>query len=142
MNMKSRSQTKVVTSAADRDAKLDIARRFHAALAARDWSAIRALLTDDAQWIWPGDNTISGTASGADTVIERARKLASYGLKFELLHTLVSRDNMALSLHNTAQQGDCVLDEYVAIVCRLKNGKITEIETFLSDVDNMNAFFI
>ena len=58
---------------------------------------------------------------------------------------------MALSLHNTAQQGDSeallrsadrVLDEHVAIVCRLKNGKITEIETFLSDVDGMNAFFI
>ncbi|KGF73258.1 hypothetical protein DO97_00915 [Neosynechococcus sphagnicola sy1] len=119
-----------------------MAHRFHAALAARDWSAIHVLLADDAQWTWPGDNTISGTASGADAVIDRARKLASYGLKFELLHILVSRDNMALSLHNTAQQGDRLLDEYVAIVCRLKNGKITEIETFLSDIDGMNAFFI
>ncbi len=28
--------------------QLDIARRFHAALAARDWNALRVLLTDDA----------------------------------------------------------------------------------------------
>jgi len=49
---------------------------------------------------------------------------------------------MALSLHNKAQQGDRVLDEQVAIVCRLKNGKITEIKTFFSDVDGMNVFFI
>lgn len=122
--------------------QLDIARRFHAALTARDWSAIRALLTDDARWTLPGDNTISGTASGADAVVDRAHKIANYGLNFELLHILVSRDNVALSLHNTARQGDRVLDEYLATVCQLKDGKIAAIETFLSDVDRMNAFFI
>jgi hypothetical protein len=45
-------------------------------------------------------------------------------------------------LRNTARQGDRVLDEYLATVCRLKDGKIAAIETFLSDVDGMNAFFI
>ena len=126
----------------DHNAKLDIARRFHAALTARDWSAIRALLTDDAHWTLPGDNTISGPANGADAVVDHARKVAGYGVNFELLHILVSRDNVALSLHNTARQGDRVLDQYLATVCRLKDGKIAEIETFLSDVDGMNAFFI
>lgn len=130
--------------------QLEVAYRFHAALVAKNWSAIRALLTDDAQWTLPGDNTISGTAIGADAVVDRARKIASYGLNFELLHVLVSRDNVALSLHNTAQQGERVLDEYLATVCRLKDGKIAAstypcargIETFLSDVDGMNAFFV
>lgn len=126
----------------DYSAQYDIARRFHAALAARDWSAIRALLTDDAQWTLPGDNTISGTAIGADAVVDRARQIANYGLNFSLLHILVSRDNVALSLHNTARQGDRVLDEYLATVCRLKDSKIAAIETFLSDVDGMNAFFV
>ncbi|OKH45264.1 ketosteroid isomerase [Calothrix sp. HK-06] len=123
-------------------AQLDIARRFHAGLVTQDWGAIRALLTEDAHWTLPGNNAISGTALGADAVVERARKIASYGLNFELLHILVSRDNVALSLHNTAQQGDRVLDEYLATVCRLKDSKIVEIETFLSDVEGMNAFFI
>ncbi|WP_333260965.1 nuclear transport factor 2 family protein [Microcoleus sp. S13_C5] len=132
----------VVAQVTDHNAKLDIARRFHAALAAGDWSAIPALLTDDAHWTLPGENTISGTANGADAVVDRARKVASYGLNFELLHILVSRDNVALSLHNTAQQGDRVFDEYLATVCRLKDSKIAAIETFLSDVDGMNAFFI
>ena len=122
--------------------QLDIAHRFHAALVARDWSAIRALLTEDAQWTLPGDNTISGTANGAGAVVDRARKIASYGLNFELLYVLVSRDNVALSLHNTARQGDRVLDEYLATVCRLKDNKIAAIETFLSDVDGMNDFFV
>ncbi|MFH8789235.1 hypothetical protein [Streptomyces roseoverticillatus] len=43
---------------------------------------------DDATWTLPGDNTVSGTVVGADAVVERARKIASYGLSFELLHVL------------------------------------------------------
>ncbi|WKE67654.1 MULTISPECIES: nuclear transport factor 2 family protein [unclassified Streptomyces] len=90
----------------------------------------------------PGENTISGTVVGADAVVERARKIASYGLSFELLHILVSRENMALSLHNTAQRPDAVLDEYLSTVCRLRDGRIAGIETYLSDVPGMNAFFV
>ena len=141
MTMNPLPQTNI-SQVSDHHAQLDIARRFHAALTARDWSAIRALLTDDAHWTLSGDNTISGTANGADAVVDRARKIANYGLNFELLHILVSRDNVALSLHNTAQQGARILDEYLATVCRLKDGKIAAIETFLSDVEGMNAFFI
>ncbi len=142
MTMKPLFQAGVVAQVTEHNAKFDIARRFYAALTAGDWSAIRALLTEDAHWTLPGDNTISGTANGADAVVDRARKIAGYGLNFELLHILVSRDNVALSLHNTARQSDRVLDEYLATVCRLKEGKIAEIETFLSDVNGMNAFFI
>jgi uncharacterized protein len=121
---------------------VDIARSFVAAISTGDWNAMRALLTEDAHWTLPGDNTISGTANGADAVVDRARRITSYGLNFELQHTLVSQDNVALSLHNTAQQGDRVLDEYLASVCQFKDSKIAAIETFLSDIDGMNAFFI
>lgn len=119
-----------------------LGKQFHTALTAGDWDAIRALLHDDATWTLPGDNAISGTAVGADAVVERARTIAGYGLRFELLHILVSRENMALSLHNTARRGDVVLDEYLSTVCRLRDGRIAEIETYLSDVPGMNAFFV
>ncbi|MFD5300936.1 hypothetical protein ACFWJU_37805 [Streptomyces mutabilis] len=39
----------------------------------------------------PGDNTISATAEVADAVVERAQRIASYGLDFELPHLLVRR---------------------------------------------------
>ncbi|MFD4635449.1 nuclear transport factor 2 family protein [Streptomyces sp. NPDC058284] len=123
------------------ESALALGRSFHRALVSGDWDAIRALLHDDATWTLPGDNTISGTADGADAVVERARRIASYGLNFELLHILVSRENMALSLHNTARREDAVLDEYLATVCRLRDGRIASIETYLSDVPGMNAFF-
>ncbi|GHF53507.1 nuclear transport factor 2 family protein [Streptomyces morookaense] len=119
-----------------------LGKTFHAYLVARDWEGIRSLLTDDATWTLPGDNTISGTAEGAEAVVERAKKIASYGLDFELLHILVSRENMALSLHNTARRDGIRLDEYLSTVCRLRDGKIAGIETYLSDVPGMNAFFV
>lgn len=119
-----------------------LGKRFHAALVAGDWDGIRSLLHDDATWSLPGDNTVSGTAVGADAVVARAKKIASYGLNFELLHILVSRENMALSLHNTARRDDITLDEHLSTVCRLRQGKIADIETYLSDVPGMDAFFV
>nr|WP_275461215.1 hypothetical protein [Streptomyces noursei] len=63
---------------------------------------------------------MTGTgAEGADEVVARAGKIASYGLHFALLHILMSRENTALSLHNTARRGDVRLDERLFTVCRL-----------------------
>jgi ketosteroid isomerase-like protein len=120
----------------------DLAHAFHEALVARDWSGLRTLFHDDATWTLPGDHAISGPAIGGDAVVERAKLIASYGLSFELKHVLLSRTNMALALHNTAERADGVrLDEHLATVCRLRDGRIAEVETFLSDVPGMNRFF-
>ena len=118
-----------------------LARKFHAALVARDWAAMADLFHGDATWTLPGDNAISGTADGVDAVVDRARQIAGYGLSFALKHVLLSRDNMALSLHNTAERDGLTLDEHLATVCRLRDGRIAEVETFLSDVPMMNRFF-
>ena len=106
----------------------EIAKKFHTALARGDWTG-------------PGDNEISGTAIGGDSVVERAKLIASYDLSFELENILLSRDNMALGLHNTGERDGARLDEKLATVCRLREGRIAEIETFLSDVPGMNRFF-
>ncbi|MGW7008699.1 nuclear transport factor 2 family protein [Streptomyces sp. NPDC054933] len=124
------------------DEKLALATAFHTGLVTADWELIRSLLTDDATWTLPGDNRISGRVAGADAVVERARLIAGYGVNFEFQRVLVSRDNLALSLHNTAERDGVVLDEYLATVCFLREGKIAAIETYLSDVEGMNAFFV
>ena len=59
-----------------------------------------------------------------------------------LLHILSSRTGVALHLHNTAERDGIQLDEYLATVLRIGGEKILAIETFLSDVDGMNAFFV
>jgi ketosteroid isomerase-like protein len=140
------STTHDISTANDAATANDLARalgqRFHSALAAGDWEAVRSLLHDDVTWTLPGDNAVSGTVEGAGAVVEHVRKIASYGVRFELLHVLVSRENVALSLHNTARRGDVVLDEHLSTVCRVRDGRIAGIETYLSDVPGMNAFFV
>ncbi|HTF52134.1 MAG TPA: nuclear transport factor 2 family protein [Pseudonocardia sp.] len=118
-----------------------LATTFHRALITRDWALLREIMAPEVTWTLPGDNTVSGTVVGIDEVIARAELIASFGLTFTLEHVLVSRDNMALGLHNTARRGDLVLDEHLATVCTLRDGVIVVIETYLSDLDGMNAFF-
>ena len=67
--------------------------------------------------------------------------IASYGIRFALEHVLVSRDTMALSLHNTARRADLVLNEHLATVRTVRAGRIVPIDTYLSDLDGINAFF-
>lgn len=119
-----------------------LSRRLYKAIAVGDWSEFRALLHDDATWVIPGDNAVSGIVDGADAVTERGKKIISYGHNLNLLHILVSRENMALLWHNTSRRDDAVLDEYLATVCRLHEGKIANIETYMADVPGMNAFFV
>ena len=102
----------------------DLANAFVTAISTKDWDLLRGVLAPDVTWTLPGDNQISGTARGAEAVVDRAALIAGYGLNFALQHVLVSRDNMALSLHNTATRGDLVLDEYLATVCRITDGRI------------------
>jgi ketosteroid isomerase-like protein len=126
----------------DEQTKQDLARGFHKALITKDWSLLREIMSPDVRWTLPGDNVISGTASGVDEVIARAQLIAGYGLTFTLDHILMSRENMALGLHNTARRGEAALDEHLATVCTLREGRIVAVETYLSDVDGMNAFFV
>lgn len=119
----------------------ELATTFHRALTTRDWALMREIMAPEVSWTLPGDNAISDRVTGIDEVIARAELIASYGLTFTLEHVLVSRDNMALGLHNTARRGELVLDEHLATVCTLRDGRIVAIETYLSDLDGMNAFF-
>ena len=65
-----------------------IAQEFLTALRTRDWDLMRSLMTEDITWTLPGENLISGEARGLDAVIERAQRIVSYRLNFELKHML------------------------------------------------------
>ena len=122
--------------------KKTIAQQFLEALRSRDWRLLRSIMTDDIVWTLPGPSLISGEASGVDAVIGRAQRIVSYGLTFNLNHILIGQSGLALSLHNTARKGTQSLDEHLATVCTLRDGKICEINTYLSDVEMVNAFFV
>ncbi len=122
--------------------KIALAQEFLAGLKSRDWDRLRSTMTEDIIWTMPGSSLISGEARGIEAVVARSQQTVGYGLDFALEHILVGQHNVALSLHNTATCGDLKLDENLATVCFLRDGKISAIHTFLSDIDGMNAFFV
>jgi ketosteroid isomerase-like protein len=126
----------------DQNVKYEIAQRFLVGLRSRDWNALKDLMTEDVFWTLPGDSLISGEAHGVDAVIKRAQTIVSYGLTFTLKHVLYGQHGVALSLNNTAQREGAILDEHLATVFELRDGKISGINTYLSDVDMVNRFFV
>ena len=122
--------------------KRAVAGEFLAGLKTRDWDRLRGIMTDDITWTMPGSSLISGEAQGVEAVLARSRQIVGYELDFALNHILIGQSHVALSLHNTATRSGLTLDEYLATVCFLRDGKIAAIHTFLSDIDGMNAFFV
>lgn len=122
--------------------KLKAGDQFLTALRNRDWTLMRSVLTADASWTLPGTSLLSGEAAGADAVINRAKQLRNFGVAVQLNNILTGEAGVTLSLHNTAMRGSLLLDEQVAIVCDVINGKICKITTHLNDVEGINAFFM
>ena len=122
--------------------KKEIALKFINALSSRDGSLLRSIMTDDIVWSLPGKSPMSGEALGVDAILKRSETLHSYGVKIEVQHVVYGFQDVALHLHNTGKQADKVLDEYLTTVCRLRENKIHRLDTFISDVDMLNAFFV
>ena|ERR1035437_136095 len=122
--------------------KKELAEKFLSALGDRDWDMLRSIMTEDIVWSLPGESLISGEACGVNAVLQRAQTIVSFDLTITLKHILIGQSGMALSLNNTAKRGTLNLDEHLATVCSLRDGKISRIDTYLSDVDMLNAFFV
>jgi uncharacterized protein len=121
---------------------LEVVRQFLHATALKDWVAMRNIVADDAVWTLPGTSAISGESKGGDAIVARARQLSEYGVNVSIEYMLYGVAGVALSLHNTAQRSDVVLDEHLCNVCQVRNGKIASIDTYVSDVGMLNAFFV
>jgi ketosteroid isomerase-like protein len=138
--MPSSMQTTTNAPTSDAD-KLQLANTLLTSLKTKNWDLFGSIITENTTWSLPGTSYISGLATGADAVIERAQRIVSFGVNFNLSHVLYGQNGVALSLHNQTIRGTKVLDEYLATVCEIRNGKIVAINTYLSDVPMVNAFF-
>lgn len=115
---------------------------FLAAYKDHDWDSVVKLLHSNIEWTLPGEGKISGTAKGVDAVIERIKMIVNGGVATTLHHILVGQNGLTLSLNNTATKTDGrVLDEELATVLTVRNGQITKIDTYLSDVPMMEKYF-
>ena len=117
------------------------AQSFTKALGTRDWDLLRSILAESIVWELPGKSAVSGKIAGVDAAIAHIGKIASYGVTFNLKHILTGPHGFALSLNNTGRRERAVLDEYLATVCEMQEGKVHRIQTYIWDIPMMEQFF-
>ena len=122
--------------------KKEIAEGFITGLSNRDANLLKSIMTDDVVWSLPGKSLMSGEAHGVDAILKRSETLHRYEVKIELEHVVFGYQDVALHLHNTGKRGDKVLDEHLTTVCSIRGKKIRRLDTFISDVEMLDAFFV
>ena len=120
----------------------DLADRFYRSITTGDWPGLTQILTPDATWRFPGDNMLTGTATGIPEIAAKARLIGSYGVKIGFEYVMFGTGSFIIKLHNTGRRGDLVLDEHLGTVCTRRDDLIATADTHLSDITAMNAFFV
>ena len=123
------------------DERQRAARRFLSVLGHPDPEVIESVAAEDLVWRFPGTARISGEGRGIEGAMNRARVIASYGVKVEIVRTVFGHQGLAMMLHNTGERADRILDEHLAAVFTFRDDRIVRQDTFLSDVPMMEAFF-
>lgn len=121
--------------------KLQLAMKFLSVLSAPDEEVVKSVVVDDMLWTFPGSSIISGEAHGVGGVMKRAKTIASYGVHVEVGRPVYGHSGVAVFLHNTGSKNGHVLDEHLAAVFSFRGDKIERLDTFLSDVPMVKAFF-
>ena len=63
-------------------------------------------------------------------------------VKIQLEYVVYGLRDVAVQLHNTGRSDGKVLDEHLTTVIHLDAGKIRRLDTFISDVAMLNAYFV
>ena len=119
-----------------------LADRFFHAVSTGDWPSLTDILTPDATWTFPGDNTLSGVSTGVEQIAAQAQLIGSYGVKIGFEYVMFGTDSFIIKLHNTGRRDDLILDEHLGTVCTVRDGRIATADTHLSNIDAMNSFFV
>jgi ketosteroid isomerase-like protein len=122
--------------------KIEIAKKFLTGLRTADRNLLQSFMAEEVVWSLPGNSSISGDAKGIEAIHRRAKIIVDHGMKFELKHILIGRHGVAASLHNTAEHGGMTFDIHLATVMTIRDGKVVALDTYMSDLDMLNRFFV
>jgi ketosteroid isomerase-like protein len=134
-------ETGQAASIGDEDKKA-LAASFIAALRSLDSAGFQKIMTDDVVWTLPGSSLVSGVAKGVTSILKRAQAIVDRGVTLEIMHVVLGREGVAVLLHNTGKWNGRVLDEYLTTVCTLRGGKIARLDTYISDIPMVDAYFV
>jgi uncharacterized protein len=125
----------------DNEQKQKLALKFLSILGKPDASVVKDVVVEDVVWTFPGTSQISGEAHGVDAIMKRSHTIASYKVKVEVIRTVYGFSGVSVILHNTGEKDGKVLDEHLAAVFAFRGDKIERLDTHLSDVPMVKAFF-
>ncbi len=121
--------------------KKSLALKFLSILGKPDANVVREVAIEGVVWTFPGTSQISGEAHGVDAIMKRARTIASFAVKVEVIRTVYGFSGASVILQNTGDKDGKVLDEHLAAVFSFRGDKIERLDTNLSDVAMVKAFF-
>jgi ketosteroid isomerase-like protein len=124
------------------ESRAEFVDNLRSALSTADRARLTELVTDHLVWVLPGDNAVSGETIGLDGMFGRLEKLAGFEVNIDIQRGMVSPDGVAMILHNTGTHNGRVLDEYLVSAVTLDDGKASRIDTYISDIPMMNAYFV
>jgi uncharacterized protein len=119
-----------------------IAEDFIRGLRTRDGKLLRSIMKDHVVWSLPGKSLMSGEAHGVDAILKRSEILGRYGVSIAVEHVLYGFKDVAVSLHNTGQLNGKILDEHLTSMLLLEGEQISRINTYISDVPMLDAYFV
>jgi uncharacterized protein len=138
--VRQKTEAKQPAPISDSDKKA-LATSFIEALRSMDVKGFQNIMTDDVVWTLPGSSLVSGVAHGVSGILKRAQAIVDCGVTLEIMHVVLGHEGVALLLHNTGQSNGKVLDEYLTTVCTLRDVKIARLDTYISDIPMVNAYF-
>ncbi len=129
MSFINRDQTETMIS----DGEMrDLTNKFLLAIKLRNWDLLRMIITQDCIWRWPGEESFSGTAIGADSVIKEISGIAGRVIDIRLKKISFGLNGVALSLHFHTKMTGFETDQELITVCILRGHQIAGINTYLS----------
>ncbi len=119
-----------------------IADDFIRGLRTRDGKLLQSIMKEHVVWSLPGKSLMSGEAHGVEAILKRSEILGRYGVTITVEYVLYGFKDVALSLHNTGKLDGRVLDEHLTSVLLLEGEQISRINTYISDVPMLDAYFV
>lgn len=121
--------------------KVEVVQQALAAVVTGDSGAADAVIESDFVWHIPGHSVIGGRAVGAGAWGAKLQRLFAAGLKPEIVATLEGDSHVAVLQRNVAESGDLALDVKVVNLFTIRDGKVSQLETFFSDQHAVEAFW-
>ncbi len=123
---------------------IEIVRKGFEAFANGDMATLTDLFAEDAVWHFPGNNRISGEHRGRDMVLTflvQTGELTGGTFRAELQDVLGNDELVVAIQGTTASREGKELNMLQATTFQVRNGKITEVRSFLEDQQANDEFW-